>query len=241
MADQQTTTPRGIAPKGSKAALEAAGWQFTPLPSHNRERGARRDTESKRGMVAIAPAGSGIEPRQHEGAGRAVAWAVEQSAAMAARKPSDVPAGMQGVRLLLGAALASGKVSAGRDDVPERPDGKLLSICLDALSANEEAERLRNEGTGDGGRDPRFKSFIRNCDAKREALAELPELHATTREGLLQKARATLLVFHANACTAGVRQEIVESTLLDLIRLVPTLIDEGRTVPSSPDSLDGVA
>ena len=235
-AETKSTTSRGHAPKGSKAALEAAGWQFTPLPRINRPGSGLPRRDGERGVTAIPPAGSGIEPKQHEGSGRAIAWAVEQSAMAASNPPIGAVSGMSGLRLMLGMALASGKVCAGPDDVPVRPDGELLSICNDALSAAEKETKLREGKLGDG-RDPRFQMLLVSMDAQFKALAALPKLHATTRDGLLQKARAARLAFFQTRLPGGLKDELVASVLEDLIHLVPTLIDEqGRAVPPVSDA-----
>lgn len=106
--------------KGSKAACEAAGWKFAPLPHiggspfvpDNQLVKPRYRYEGARGTMAIPPTGSGIEPRQFGGSIRAVAWAVEQLGEIA-KQPDEAPAGMEGVRLLLAAALASGEICGG--------------------------------------------------------------------------------------------------------------------------------
>ena len=234
-----SSTPCGKAGKGSKAACEAAGWQFAPLTSvHYDENGKRHRFHGSRGYMAIPPAGFGIEPRQFGGSGRAIAWAVEHLGQVA-QQPDDAPAGMAGIHLLLSAALASGAICGGRDDTPARPDAELLTICNDALAA---AHQIDRPGYMGGVNDPHYKAWSANFKEREQALRMLPELHATTREGLLQKARTARLVYRCSNIPCSVREDVIESLILDLIHLVPTLIDvqERSTVPPAADA-EGVA
>ncbi|MGI4939604.1 MAG: hypothetical protein ACRYHQ_03365 [Janthinobacterium lividum] len=224
--------------KGSKAACEAAGWKFAPIAvvydSKSTLRGQtttkRLRIEGGRGTMAIPPAGSGIEPRQFGGSIRAVAWAVEQLGGIA-KQSDEAPAGMAGVRLLLSAALASGEICGGGDETPERPDAELLCLCHDVLSADR-VEKVSRAAPWTYGRDnPEAEALSPAIDVKAKAAEPLTELHATTREGLLQKARAALVLAGAINITGPMRIELFRSLAVDLIHLVPTLIDErGRAI-----------
>lgn len=233
--------------KGSKAACEAAGWKFAPIASisnmpstiNGRTTVRRYRHEGARGTMAIPPVGSGIEPRQFGGSVRAIAWAVEQLGEVA-KQPSEALAGLAGVRLLLSAALASGEVCGGPDETPARPDGLLLTLCRDVICADREENAMRQGRLdGDKGRRAAFSSLI---DVQAKAAPELTELHATTREGLLEKARAALVLSDALGLVGSQRLDIFRSLAVDLIHLVPTLIDErGRTVQRPAGDAEDVA
>ena len=233
--------------KGSKAACEAAGWKFAPLASiinmpstiNGRTTVRRYRHEGSRGTLAIPPAGSGIEPRQFAGSGRAIAWAVEQLGEVA-KQPDEAPAGVAGVRLLLSAALASGEVCGGPDETPARPDGLLLTLCRDVICADRKKDAMRQERLDNGkGQQAVLSSLI---DVQAKAAPDLVELHATTREGLLEKARAALVLSSALNVVGNQRLEIFRSLAVDLIHLVPTLIDErGQTVRPPGGGAEGGA
>lgn len=77
-----------------------------------------------------------------------------------------------------------------------------------------------------GKNDPRAEALTPAIRVQADAAGPLTEMHATTREGLLQKARAALVLAGALNVTGSVRIDLFRSLAVDLIHLVPTLIDE---------------
>lgn len=231
------------APKGSKAALEAAGWQFQKLPSINRPGEGLPRRYGQRGFLVIPPTGSGLEPQQHEGSGRAIAWAVEQSADLAKNPPIGGVAGMAGLRLMLGVALASGKMCEGPNATPARPDAELLSVCESVLADERNWHALHGRMSAEirpSGPTESFKAISRAATQVRKTiedhLGELPSLHPITKEGLLAKARAALCVFSSGYHTSSFRDALAQSLAADLIHLVPTLPMQGCALPSLDDA-----
>ena len=258
-----------MAPKGGKAALMAAGWQFHVVPWLLPSAG-KHVRSGRRGTMVIPPAESRIEPRQFGKIGEAVAWAVEQSALLVNDPPIGAVAGMAGIRLMLGAALASGEICEGPDAMPARADAELLSICRDAFvafsahgrileairnardkredpSLVELVKRLRylleNKQSGAEAKTTPIHSQVERhgfaADAKAiravmDAVKLLPEFPATTREGLIQKARTSLLMRRVGYYSASVRDEVAASLAEDVLHLVPTLVgDSERSIPQA--------
>ncbi|NPD69006.1 hypothetical protein HN018_24525 (plasmid) [Lichenicola cladoniae] len=121
---------------------------------------------------------------------------------------------------------------------------ELLSICRDVIGAdNAEAfvRRIEYVGFDRDQYQKRARCLSEALKAKRDAVVTLAELHATTWEGLLQKARAALA---AKNCimTASMEVELLRSLAVDLIHLVPTLIDtNGRSIVAFGDDAEGVS